>query len=62
MSLSGEDLDNPLRVDDCEECGAVHWRDCVCDPSRPRRRPSLAELDAARRERLTRSERGRVPA
>lgn len=55
--MTGEDLDNPLRVDDCPRCGAVHWRDCVCSPTKHSvRPPTPAEVEAARRSRLTRSE------
>ncbi|MGC4088409.1 MAG: hypothetical protein QM756_11035 [Polyangiaceae bacterium] len=36
------DLENPLRVDNCELCGAVHWRDCVCDPNQSRRGAALS--------------------
>jgi hypothetical protein len=56
-SLSSYDLDQPLRVDDCVRCGAIDWRDCSCDPSRPNRQPTPAELEAARQARLTRTER-----
>ncbi|MEO8905515.1 MAG: hypothetical protein ABI488_23610 [Polyangiaceae bacterium] len=52
------DLDNPLRVDDCERCGSVHWRDCICDPSLQRGTPTDAEIEKGRAERLTRAERG----
>lgn len=55
------DLYNPLRVDHCEVCGAVHWRDCVCVPG-ARREPTAEELEAAREERLSRLERSRGAA
>jgi formylglycine-generating enzyme required for sulfatase activity len=54
--VNGYDLDNPLRVDCCDVCDAVNWRECICDPTRPRRKPTEAELERARRARLTRSE------
>ena len=54
--MNGYDFDNPLRVDDCERCGAIDWRDCICDPSRPNRQPTAAEIEAARARRLTRAE------
>jgi hypothetical protein len=57
--MMGVDLDSPLRVDDCERCGAVDWRDCVCDASRPHRQPTPDELELAREERLSLAERGR---
>ncbi len=50
------DLDNPLKVDDCERCGAIDWRACICDSSRPNRQPTAAEIERARTERLTRAE------
>ncbi len=52
------DLENPLRVDCCDVCDAVNWRECVCDPSRPRHKPTDAELERSRRARLTRAELG----
>jgi hypothetical protein len=55
--MNGFDLENPLRVDNCEQCGAIHWRDCVCDPTRPLRQPTEAELEVGREERLSRLER-----
>jgi hypothetical protein len=55
--MNGFDLENPLRVDNCEQCGAVHWRDCICSPDRPFRQPTQAELEAGREERLARPER-----
>lgn len=60
--MMAEDLDSPLRVDDCERCGAIHWRDCVCTPARTRPAPSAAELELAREERLSRHERLRGAA
>lgn len=50
------DLDNPLHLDNCERCEAVHWRDCICDSSRPFRQPTPAEIERARTARLTRAE------
>jgi hypothetical protein len=58
--MMGVDLDHPLPIDDCPRCGAVHWRDCCCDPRRPQRVPTPDEVEAARRERLTRAERESV--
>ena len=55
--MNAIDLNNPLRVDDCDVCGAIHWRDCVCDPTRPFRQPTEAEIEAGREERLSRLER-----
>jgi len=49
-------LDNPMRVDGCDLCDAVDWRDCCCDPTRPRRLPTEAEIEQARRARLSRAE------
>lgn len=59
--MTAYDLDNPLRVDNCDGCGAIHWRDCVCSPTEERAVPSPtpAAVEASRRERLTRAERGR---
>jgi hypothetical protein len=54
--MNALDFDNPLRVDDCDVCGAVHWRDCVCVPG-ARREPTAEELEFAREERLSRLER-----
>jgi hypothetical protein len=59
--MTGEDFDNPLRLDCCDRCGAVHWGDCVCDPARPYRQPTPAEIEHARTARLTRAERGEKP-
>jgi hypothetical protein len=50
------DLDHRLRVDNCEVCGAIHWRDCVCDPSAPRAAPTPAQIDRSRALRLVRAE------
>jgi len=50
------DLDNPLRLDDCPQCGAVHWRDCVCVPA-VREVPNESEIEAARDSRLSCAER-----
>jgi hypothetical protein len=55
--VNGFDLDNPLRVDDCEVCGAIHWRDCVCSPGSARREPTDLEIELARDGRLSRPER-----
>lgn len=52
-------FESPLRTDDCERCGAIDWRDCVCDPARPYRTPTPAEIERAREARLTRAERQR---
>lgn len=60
--ITPEDLDTPLRVDDCERCGAIHWRDCVCDPSRPRFVPTPKQVEESRDERLTKAERERGAA
>ena len=49
------DLENPLRVDNCEQCGAIHWRDCCCDPS-SQSEPSSTKAHEARRARLMRHE------
>jgi hypothetical protein len=54
--MTDEDLDNPLRVDNCEMCGAVHWADCVCSPESPHRVPTDQEIEAARKARLVRAE------
>lgn len=54
--MNAFDLDHPLRVDDCEVCGAVHWRDCTCTPG-VRREPTAEEVEFAREERLSRLER-----
>lgn len=48
------DLDNPLALDFCDLCG-LSWP-CLCDASRPNRRPTVAELERARQARLTRAE------
>lgn len=50
------DLDNPLRLDNCEVCGAIHWRDCVCDLSAPRSAPTPRAVERARSLRLVRAE------
>ena len=52
------DLDNPLRIDNCETCGALNWRECVCDPSAPRPKPTLEQIERSRDARLSRAERG----
>jgi len=51
-----EDLDHPLRLDDCERCGAVDWRDCVCDPCAPRTAPTPTAIQRSRALRLVRAE------
>jgi hypothetical protein len=56
------DLDNPLRFDDCERCGAIDWRDCICDPRRPNRQPTPAEIERKRQSRLARAEFEKVTA
>ena len=55
--MNAYDLVNPLRVDNCEQCGAIHWADCTCVPGATRREPTAAELEAGREERLSRLER-----
>jgi len=50
------DLDNPLRLDDCEVCGAVDWRDCACDPTTPRASPTPAAVERSRASRLVQAE------
>jgi hypothetical protein len=57
LLMDAFDLDNPLRVDDCQRCGATHWRDCICDSRYPNRQPTAAEIETARQARLTRAER-----
>lgn len=54
--MTGYDLDHPLKLDSCDRCGAANWRECMCDCSRPYRQPTPAELESARRTRLTRAE------
>jgi len=44
-----------VESDVCLLCGLEGWG-CVCDPARPRRKPSDAEVEAARRSRMTRAE------
>ena len=41
---------------DCARCSEPWWS-CICDPTRPRRQPTLEEIEAAREERLARVER-----
>jgi hypothetical protein len=55
--ITPEDLDEPLRFDDCQACGAIDWADCICSPDRPFRQPTQAELERARQERLVAAER-----
>ena len=55
-SSFAHDLDNPLRCDDCEQCGAIHWRDCVCDPCAPRTAPTPQAVQRSRDLRLVRAE------
>jgi hypothetical protein len=55
-SSFGFDLENPLRVDNCEICGAVCWRDCVCNPNTPRSAPTPEAVERARALRLMRAE------
>jgi len=50
------DLENPLRLDDCEVCGAVHWRDCTCDPTAQRASPTPAAVERSRASRLVQAE------
>ena len=59
--MNAFDLDHPLRVDNCDGCGAIHWRDCVCSPTEERALPSPtpAAVEAARDARATRAERDR---
>lgn len=57
-TMLGYDLDHPLHVDGCDRCAAPHWSQCICDPGRPNRQPTAAEIEAARQRRLTRAERG----
>ena len=52
------DLENPLRVDNCEVCGAIHWRDCCCDPCAQRAAPTPAAIERSRALRLVRVECG----
>ena len=51
-----EDLDQRLSVDDCEMCGAVDWKDCVCVPAPQRRAPTAVEIERGRSSRLSRRE------
>jgi hypothetical protein len=59
--MTGHDLDHPLRLDNCQKCGVVHWRDCVCTPG-VRREPTAEEIETGREERLSLAERGRAGA
>lgn len=43
-------------ADECQRCG-LEWWGCICDPSRPNRQPTEAEIHAAREARLVRAER-----
>lgn len=55
--ITAQDLDTPAPgADECQRCGLEVWG-CVCDPSRPHRQPTAAEIEQARSERLTRAER-----
>ena len=54
--MTGEDFDEPLRLDCCDQCGAVDWRSCCCVPAAPRREPTPAELERARTRRQMRAE------
>jgi hypothetical protein len=60
--MDGYDLDNPLRLDNCDRCDAVYWRDCICDSSRPNHQPTAAEIERSRQQRLTRAERAGEPS
>ena len=58
MTTDGDDLDHSLRLDNCEACGAIDWKDCVCSPdARAHRTPTAAELERSRAERLSQAER-----
>ncbi|MEI9951636.1 MAG: hypothetical protein WDO74_22315 [Pseudomonadota bacterium] len=50
------DLDHPLRLDNCERCGAIDWRDCCCDPCAPRTAPTPQAVNQSRALRLLRAE------
>jgi hypothetical protein len=52
--MNAHDLDHPLALDDCDLCG-LSWP-CLCDASRPKRRPTAAECERARQARLSRAE------
>jgi hypothetical protein len=47
-------IDHPfgdtIDVDGCQRCGEPWWG-CICDPSRPFRQPTEAEIQRARAER-----------
>lgn len=45
-----------LEEDGCPRCSEP-WPTCLCDPSRPFRQPTEAEIVAARERRLARAER-----
>jgi hypothetical protein len=53
--MMAEDFDHPLPIDECDRCGL--WWPCLCDASRPNRRPTEAEIERARQGRLVRAER-----
>lgn len=53
--MLAEDYESPLPADGCARCSEP-WVTCLCDPARPFRQPTEAELEAARDERLTRHE------
>jgi hypothetical protein len=53
-------LDHPfaaLADHGCDRC-AEPWWSCICDPRRPYRQPTAAEVERARERRLARAERG----
>jgi hypothetical protein len=60
-SLQAYDLDHPLAVDTCDRCSLEIWS-CICNPRQPNRQPTLAEIEAARAQRLTRRELGKGAA
>ncbi|MFZ5891283.1 MAG: hypothetical protein ACOY0T_09555 [Myxococcota bacterium] len=65
VRIAREHADHPFAdttfVDGCPRC-AEEWWSCFCNPSRPFRQPTQAELELAREERLSRHERMRGAA
>lgn len=55
MSTSFVLAEDKPEADICLMCGLEGWG-CICDPTRPRRRATEADLEQARRTRLTRAE------
>jgi hypothetical protein len=45
-----------LRLDNCQACGAIHWRDCCCESTELRAEPTPVAVERSRGLRLVRAE------